>query len=161
MMKFLRQQAHFKKRLKEVWRKPKGHHSKLREKRKGLHKMPNIGYKKPEKLRKKWPIIHNLKELKEHKKGEEIIIASAVGDKKRLELLKYCEKEGIIVKNIKNIKERIEKIEEKFKERIKKKKEKVKISMGIEKVEKPKKVKKVVVKKKEEKSLEEKLSEEK
>jgi len=47
-MKFLRQQGHFKKRIIIKWRKPKGHHSKLREKRRGMHQMPGIGFKKSE-----------------------------------------------------------------------------------------------------------------
>jgi ribosomal protein L32E len=84
------------KKLKKCWRRPRGLQNKLRVGKKGIK--PKIGYKKP----KKGEIIRifNLEELKELK-PKEIIIASCVGKKKRLEILKFCEKNKIKVLNIK------------------------------------------------------------
>jgi len=139
MKKFLRQQATFKKRIKLKWRKPKGRHSKLREKRRGLHKMPGLGYKKKESVRKKPLIIHNLKELESVSKGAKITLSGTIGARKKVALLDACLKKGIIVSNHKNIQDKVKSLKEK------KKVKKVKVKPKP-KVEAPKK--KVVVKKK-------------
>jgi len=84
------------KKLKEKWRKPRGIHNKIREGKKGIK--PKIGWKKPEK--EEIPRIENLNELK-NLKAKEIIISSAVGKKKRLEIEKYCKESNIKILNIK------------------------------------------------------------
>jgi large subunit ribosomal protein L32e len=139
-MKFLRQQGNFKKRLVKKWVKPKGRHSKLREKRRGLHKMPSIGFKKSEKDRKKVVLVHNFKELEQFKKNDKITISSSIGAKKKILLFEACLKKGIIITNHKKIKEKINE----FKEELKKKKEKPKPKPKP--VAKKKVVKKVVKK---------------
>lgn len=147
-MKFLRQQGNYKKRLKKKWRKPKGRHSKLREKRRGLHKMPNIGYKKSEALRSKELLVSNLKGLEPLKKGDKLKISSKVGNKLRLVLLSECAKKGLIVTNVKDIKARIKKLSEVFDKQLKEKKKKEKKIIKAE-PKKPEPKKKIVVKKKE------------
>ncbi|MBD3312077.1 hypothetical protein GF352_01320 [archaeon] len=145
-MKFLRQQGNFKKRIKKKWRKPKGHHSKLQEKRRGMHKMPSIGYKKPEKLREKEVIVHNLKELNNYNKGDEVTLSSTIGRKKKLLMLEKCLKQGIKITNHKDIKSKIKDLTKTFEERVKERKKKEKAA--VEKKKKADKAKKVVVKKK-------------
>lgn len=148
-MKFLRQQVTFKKRIKNKWKKPKGRHSKLREKRRGMHKMPNIGYKQKDSLRKKETIVTNPEELNGFKKGDVITLSSNIGAKKKIIILNECIKKGIKVSNYKDLKEKVKGINEQMIKRTKTKKER-KAKKIITKAE-PKKVKpkkRVVVKKK-------------
>lgn len=144
-MKFLRQQGNFKKRIKKKWRKPKGHHSKLREKRRGLHKMPSIGYKQAEKNREKTVLVHNPKELNDYKKGDEVTLSSTIGRKKKLLMLNQCLKKGIKVTNHKDIKAKIKELTQSFEKRVKKRKDKEKKKAAAKKKAS---TKKVVVKKK-------------
>ncbi|MEM2089953.1 MAG: eL32 family ribosomal protein [Candidatus Pacearchaeota archaeon] len=85
-----------KKKLK--WRRPKGRHSKIREKRKGYLKQPSIGYGSPKRSHAK--LIHNLSELESCKENEEIIIAH-VGKKKRREIIKKALEKKIKILNLK------------------------------------------------------------
>lgn len=103
------------KKKKQIWRSPKGRHSKTREKRKGYPKPVSIGYKKDKKLRDKINgkipvIIHNIKEL-EKIKNEEIAIIGKVGKRKKIEIVKKAEEKKIPVHNI-NVKKFLEKIKE-------------------------------------------------
>ncbi len=145
-MKFLRQQAHYKKRIALNWRKPKGHHSKLREKRRGLHQMPCIGFKKSDDEREFIKPINNVNDLKLFKKGDKVVISRTIGAKKRIELINLCLKNGLIIANYKKPADKVKVLKESFDKRVKDKKKKVKV---IKKVEPKKEVKKkVVVKKK-------------
>jgi len=141
-MKFLRQQGNFKKRLEKKWKKPKGRHSKLREKRRGLHKMPGIGFKQSDKDRKKTILVHNLSELKSFNKGDVVTLASSIGTKSKIALMEYCLKNGVIITNHKKVKDKIEVLKQSRVKKVKKVAPKPK--------PKPKAVvkKKVVVKKK-------------
>ncbi len=90
-----------KKRKKlQKWRKPKGRHSKMREKRKGYPISPSIGYKSqgktiPAKL------INNMSELKNLKEKSTIIIAKKVGAKKKMEIIKLAQEKKIKILNVK------------------------------------------------------------
>jgi len=141
-MKFLRQQGNFKKRLEKKWKKPKGRHSKLREKRRGLHKMPGIGFKQSEKDRKRNVVVHNLKELKSFNKGDVVTLSSSIGVKSKIALMEYCLKNSIVITNHKKVKEKIDELKQSRVKKVKKVAPKPK--------PKPKAVvkKKVVVKKK-------------
>lgn len=103
--KFLRKDWNKKSKLgkrrkkKQVWRKPKGRHNKLREKRKGHGKMPSIGYSQPKEIRGKIKglvpvLVHNVKELEKVKNGEIAIFAS-VGKKKKIEMAKKAKELNI------------------------------------------------------------------
>lgn len=145
-MKFLRQQGNFKKRLEKKWKKPKGRHSKLREKRRGMHKMPSIGFKQSEKDRQKQLIINNLNDLNSLKKGDKVRLSGKVSNKNKLKILNECAKKGIIVSNYKDPKKKVKELSEAYDQRVKDKKKKVK---PVKKeVKKPEPKKKVVVKKK-------------
>jgi ribosomal protein L32E len=71
-------------RKKLVWRRPKGIHNKMRERRAGYPSRPEMGMKN---YGKEIKLIRNMKELETCRKGEEIIIAR-VGKKLRLEIEK-------------------------------------------------------------------------
>ncbi len=94
------------KRIKESWRRPRGLHSKVRQKRKGKLKMPDIGYRQPKEIRGLHPsgykevLVKNLKDLeKVDAKKEAIRIASTVGKKKRLEIIKKAKELNIKILN--------------------------------------------------------------
>jgi len=94
------------KRLKESWKKPRGLHNKVREKRKGRLKMPDIGYKKSEEIRELHPsglkeiIVRNVKDLENLDANKYAIrIASTVGKKKREEIIKKAKELKIRILN--------------------------------------------------------------
>ena len=94
------------KRLKPSWRRPRGRQSKVRRKKKGKLKMPNIGYGAPKHLKYLHPsgfkevLIRNLKDLdKVNPEKEAIRISSTIGKKKRIKILELAKKKKIKVLN--------------------------------------------------------------
>ena len=80
------------KRKLQKWRKPKGGHNKIREKRFGHPKSPSIGYRKSKKVSGKIKglnpfLVNNIKDLSKTDKNS-IIIIGKVGAKKKLEIIK-------------------------------------------------------------------------
>ena len=103
---FVRQESWRYKRVHEAWRKPKGIDSKMRLRVKGWPKVVNVGYRGPAKVRGLHPsgyrdvLIHNLRELESlDPKTDAARIASSVGVKKRIELVKRAKELGIHVLN--------------------------------------------------------------
>ena len=97
-------------RIKKIsrsgYRRPRGIHNKMRKRIFGKPKMPCAGYGGPKEARHIHPsgyrevLVHNLADLDKINKEEEAIrIASCVGTKKRLEILKKAEELGIKVLN--------------------------------------------------------------
>lgn len=112
-----------KRKKKQVWRRPTGRDNKMREKRKGYPAIVSIGYKKSKKLEKKIVVIRNLEDLKKSRKSE-IIIVGNIGKKKKIEILKYAEKEKISLQNVntkKFLEKAIKKTEEKTQKNVSKK----------------------------------------
>ena len=157
--KFVRQDYTKKKALGAKWRRPKGLHSKIRERRAGHEKRASIGYGSPKKTRHldssglRKVLISNVHELSRIKKGEGIIISSNVGDKKRFEILKKAQSQNIAVLNIKNVEEKITQITKNLSEKKQQKKEKEKTRKQA-KEEAEKKAKEKKEEKKEEKEEE-------
>ncbi|MBI2664737.1 hypothetical protein HYX10_05365 [Candidatus Woesearchaeota archaeon] len=93
------------KRLPRTWRHPKGHHSKMRHNIKGNPKMPSQGYRRPEEERYMHPsgiqtaLVHSPAEVQNASK-QGIIIASTVGIKKRLQMLKEAAAKKLKVLNV-------------------------------------------------------------
>jgi len=96
MVKFLRRtwsrysKLGKRRKKKQVWRKPTGRDTKMREKRKGYPAVVSIGYrsnkKSRDKLMDKKPVkINNLRELEKIKENE-IAIIGGVGKKKKIEI---------------------------------------------------------------------------
>jgi large subunit ribosomal protein L32e len=91
--KFLRQGTYLKK-VKKVWRMPRGTHTKLKIKEKSKGSMPNVGYGAPRELRGLHPsglkevMIYNLKDLeKVNKEKDAGRLSSTIGQRKRKDIL--------------------------------------------------------------------------
>ncbi len=83
-------------RKKLIWRRPKGRHSKTRERRAGYPQRPEMGMKKPVSVKPK--LIMNLRMLENAVRGEGVIIAK-VGKKLREKIYKEAEGKGIRILN--------------------------------------------------------------
>ena len=99
--KFLRRNWNKYKRLgkgrkkKQIWRRPRGKHSKMRKWRKGYPARVEAGYGSPRKERGKVQgkmplLVHNIQDLLKATK-EHIILVAHVGEKKRKEIIKKAE----------------------------------------------------------------------
>lgn len=105
--KFLRPTRKAYRRLRNVkWRRPKGLHSKLKDKEKSKGKMPSPGYGKSKELRYLHPsglkevLVYNVKEIEKiNPEKEAIRISGKVGKKKKVEILKKAEELKIKVLN--------------------------------------------------------------
>jgi len=87
----------------QKWRKPKGRHSKIRQKWKSYPQIVSIGFKKDKKESQKingkeTVVVYNSADL-EKAKGRLVILGS-VGSKKKIELIKMAEEKGIEVINV-------------------------------------------------------------
>jgi len=109
---FIRQESWRYKRLKENWRRPRGLDNKMRRRVKGWPSSPTTGYRGPKESRGLHPsafrevLIFNLDDLsKVNPEIEAIRIASSVGDRKRVELIKEARERGIHVLNPREFKE--------------------------------------------------------
>ena len=165
---FVRQDIHKKVKLKWKWKKPKGIHSKMREKRKGHRRCVEVGWGSPRKIKHfdrsglRVRLVSSPKEIEGINVNEEgIIISKKIGLKKRIPLLKKAEEMRITVLNIKDIAGYLKEAEEKIRER-KEKKKKIKKEKKEKDAEKKKEsgIEKVMSeeeKKKEEKKEKDKL----
>lgn len=104
--RFKRQEHWAQAMLKDTWRKPKGKQSKMRKHERGRGRMPSPGYGSPSAVkgldRHGFREVHvfNPSELGSlNRERDSAIIASTVGRKKRLEILKKAESLGIRVTN--------------------------------------------------------------
>ncbi len=94
--------------LKDTWRSPRGIDSKLKRGEKARGSVPNIGWRSPKEARGLNPAgfreisVQNVFDLKKiNPKTNIAVIGSAVGKKKRLDILKEAEKSGIKISNFK------------------------------------------------------------
>ncbi|MCK5177028.1 MAG: hypothetical protein KAQ92_04845, partial [Candidatus Aenigmarchaeota archaeon] len=145
-----------KKGLKDVWRKPRGRHNKLRlgKFNKGPRVRVGYGRDKTERYTNKdgrtEVLVHNIADLEKLNKTDSAVIAGCVGLKKKYEIAKKAEELKI---NVENIPTRVKKLgKKKLKEIAEKAKKEKKKKTG----EKKAKEKKVTEKKAEEKPVEKK-----
>ncbi|MCK5476322.1 MAG: hypothetical protein KAI55_00205 [Candidatus Aenigmarchaeota archaeon] len=144
-----------KKGLKDVWRKPRGRHNKLRLGKFNKGPRVRIGYgrKSAEKYTNKDGmteiLVHNISDLEKLNKTESAVIAGCVGLKKKYEIAKKAEELKIKIENIptrvkKLGKKKLKEIAEKAKKEKKKKTEekKAKEKKPAEKKDKDKSVEK-------------------
>jgi large subunit ribosomal protein L32e len=103
---FKRQEISFQKMLKRKWRHPRGKHSKLRKHEWARGRLPSPGYGSPQAVRGLdrlgyRPVrVFRPEDLSDiNAKDERAQIASGVGKKKRLEILKKAEEMKIKVSN--------------------------------------------------------------
>lgn len=95
-VQFLRTQYGKLKKLKNTWRRPRGHQNKMRLSKKGKGITPKIGYQKSAK--EAIPRIFSEKDL-DNTKSEKVMLAKCVGKKKQAEIAKECEKKKITLLN--------------------------------------------------------------
>ena len=139
--KFLAQDVHKKKRLKEKWKRPKGLQSKMRLQKKGHRKLVSVGWKSPKEVRGlsreglEQIRVENIKALENiNPKTQGIIISSKLSIKKKYEIILEAEKKGIVVLN-RNVKALKERLELKIKAKTEKKNKKTKTTETAEKKE--------------------------
>ena len=103
---FIRQEYYKLPRLKLVWRKPRGIDSKQHQGKKGKPSRPDVGYGTPEEVRGMhgagyFPVIVcNAKDLEKiDSKTQAAVIASAVGRKKRNDIILAANKLKVIILN--------------------------------------------------------------
>jgi large subunit ribosomal protein L32e len=103
---FLRQEGYRLARLRKSWRRPKGRHSKLRKGEKARGGVPKAGYGSPKAVRGltrygyrevRVSSPKQLDELDPHR--DAALISSAVGRKKRTEIVRKAEEMKIFVIN--------------------------------------------------------------
>lgn len=94
----------------EVWRRPRGIDNKIRHKLKGYPPMVSVGYRGPKLVRGLHPtgreitIIYNVSDLEKVDKEKQIVyIASTVGKRKRLEIVKKAQELGIKIANARGL----------------------------------------------------------
>lgn len=104
--KFIRQSGKSLKRLRKKWRKPRGSQSKLRKYKKSRGFMPHPGYGSPKLIRGLHPsglediLIYNQNELEKlNPEKQACRIASSVGKKKNIEIMKKAKELKIKVLN--------------------------------------------------------------
>lgn len=97
-----KRQEHYRGNLKNTWRRPRGKRSKLRMKEKPRGKQPSVGYRSPKLVRGFGPKglmevkISNVNDFKSIDKEKHFpIIDRRVGRRKKLEIIKAAEKNGI------------------------------------------------------------------
>ena len=103
---FRRQESWRYKRVKESWRRPRGIDSKMRRKKKGWPKLVDIGYGSPRLARHLHPsgyrdvLVYNVDDLlKLDKERDAARIASTVGRRKRMEIIRKAKQLDIKLLN--------------------------------------------------------------
>lgn len=136
---FKAQDSWKRKLLPKSWRRPKGLHSKMRLKFKGNPKLPSQGYRSPRKIRGlhgsglNTALVRSIKQLDEIN-VEAIIIASSLGVRKRIEIIKKAAEKQLKIVNL-DPEEYLKKIEQVANE---KKKKKTKSAVKTKTIEKKK-----------------------
>ncbi len=107
---FKRQNSHKMKRVPESWRKPRGIHSPMRQKRKHAPKMPNIGFRSPKEVRGRHPsgleevLVHTPSELDGLDAEEHAVrIGTSVGGRKREQIADKADDLDLTVLNYTNV----------------------------------------------------------
>lgn len=156
--RFIMQDAHILKRLKQKWRKPQGIDSKMRLRLKGYGKSVEVGYGSPKEVKYlhksglKPVVVATVEDIQNiNREKEGIVIATQVGMKKRVEIIKKAMEANLKLLNIRNAEQYLKSIEECIRARKDKK-------IGVEKKKAEKKTKKK--ESKEDKLAEKVLSEE-
>ncbi|OYT33892.1 MAG: 50S ribosomal protein L32e [Candidatus Aenigmarchaeota archaeon ex4484_52] len=119
--RFQRTELKKKKKLKDKWIKPKGRDNKIRRSIKGKPPLVRVGYGIPKQLRGKNKegfdevVIHNINDLEKLNPKKQIaVIAKRVGLKNKYKIAEYAKKIKITIANIPT---RVQKINEKKKQK--------------------------------------------
>ncbi|MBU2616668.1 MAG: eL32 family ribosomal protein [Nanoarchaeota archaeon] len=99
---------------KQVWRKPRGRHNKMREQRAGRPAIVKIGYRNDSLSRQEIVTVRNLADLEKVTK-KNLVVVGNVGRKNKMVIVSSAKEKGITLKNV-----RVEKVnKEKPMEKIK------------------------------------------
>ncbi len=145
--KFIRQDAHKHKRVKQVWRAPKGLHSKIKDSKKGYRAKLQEGYHTPKAVRGMdkhglYPtIVATVAELKKLNAAKHsVIVSGTLGNKKRVLIIEEAVKHKFTLSNAtakkaEDIKAKFTKStqERKAREVSKKEKQKVAVEKAVKK----------------------------
>jgi len=111
---FIRQDAHKKSKLKVCWRKPRGLHSKMRMKKRSYRRLPAIGFGSPRVTRDlnrmglREIIVNNVADLLKIKESTKdlsgycAVVASTVGTRKKVTIVKKALELGFAIDNVRN-----------------------------------------------------------
>ena len=106
--KFIRQDAHKHKRVKQVWRSPKGLHSKMKDSKKGYRAKLQGGYQTPKAVRGldkhglRPTLVAGVKQMEAlDPKVHSIILQGGLGGRKKLAVLDEASKKKFTVLNAK------------------------------------------------------------
>lgn len=126
---FVRQDYQKTLRLEKKWRHPEGMHSKMRLKLRSVRRQPSIGFSSPKEVRNLTPLgykvilVHTAAQLANI--SGPITIASDVGLKKRIEIVKKAKERKLLVLNVKDLDKFIAQAEAQVKQRKEAKKSKL------------------------------------
>jgi len=120
---FLRVDTKKRKKLEEVWRKPRGK-GKQRRRRSSTIPLPDVGYRSPRKVRGLHPsgfkeiLVHNVKDLENLNPKEHVLkIASDVGKRKKVEIVRKAVELGLRIVNLKNPEKFLEEVRKEIESR--------------------------------------------
>jgi len=104
--KFQRQQEYLYKRIDDIWRRPRGRHSKQRKGKHYRPPRPKVGYGAPKIIRGLHPsgfnelLVHNKNDVENvNPETQAIRIARTVGGRKRTAIIEAADEAGIRVLN--------------------------------------------------------------
>ena len=120
---FLQQQAHTMKRLRKVWKQPRGNQSKMRMRHRGKAAMAGIGYRGPTAIRgltaegKQRIVIHNMKEFQDFVAAgssamTSAVLSSTLGMRQRTMIVQAAVEKDITFANIGDGKAYLERVRE-------------------------------------------------
>jgi Ribosomal protein L32E len=101
----MREDSHKKPSIPDSYRRPRGHHSRSRQKRKGAVPLAKAGRRGKKETRGLHPsgnkevLVHRPEELQQIDENEAARIASKVGGRKRENILRTAHREGVKVLN--------------------------------------------------------------
>jgi len=120
---FVQRKAIYIKRMPLRWKKPRGKQNKLRRQMKNKGSMVKIGFGSTSAIKgmnsnlKKLVLVNNKIDVSKLTTNDAAIIASRLGMKKKLELMKLIEKRGISLHNFKDVSGKIKAVEGNLSER--------------------------------------------
>lgn len=85
------------------WKKPRGKHNKIRMRKRGLGKMPKIGYGTSSRDKFDFVLVENLKDISNLNKGEKILLRGSIGTRKKILMAEKAREMGLTILNIKDV----------------------------------------------------------
>ncbi len=149
--RFIRADTHKRKRLKKVWRYPRGRHLKMGEQKRGARKRVEPGFRAPRLVRglsrsgHEPVMVHSPEDIEAmDSRTQAALLSATLGARKKVEAVKAALKSNIVILNMRNPEAFLEGVRERFakkkaaeKEKTAKEKKAKSIEAVVEKEEKP------------------------